>query len=84
MNFLSGIILLHFQFSFLNVHFWFDFYSVISLYSVKIIFFLKSGNNLKCLIDSSYIVVCKSNIVELRQEIVELLQFLRFMVKSFF
>jgi len=42
------------------------------------------GFNLKCCFDGLYGKVYKSIIVELRQEVVELLQFLRFVLKSFF
>ncbi len=42
------------------------------------------GFNLKCFIGGSYRVGFKSIVVELRQQIVELLQFLRFILKSFF
>jgi len=47
-------------------------------------FFLNTGFNLKCFIGGSYGVWFKSIVVELRQQIVELLQFLRFTLKSFF
>ncbi|AZA79533.1 hypothetical protein EG347_19530 [Chryseobacterium sp. G0186] len=56
----------------------------ISLLSVKKGLLFKNENNVKCFIGSSYEGVYKSSIVELLQKVVELLQFFRFMFKSFF